>query len=157
MHEYSTISHLTIVSRARTALSAYVPQRRENAWEALRRIALLLAAGATGRQCDAVGRSGQRLDEEAPVVDLSSVLPETLGAFVRTNTNTHGHPEELSMQKFFQSGYAFVLAALLFLVVGVASDRPAVYISLGAVILILALATRKRNAQKAQQTTDPSH
>ncbi len=101
-------------------------------------------------------RSSQRLDDEAPVVDSSSSFPETLCTLVRTITNAHSQPEEISMQKFFQSGYAFALLALLFSAVGVVSDRPAVYITLGAAFLILALATRKRNAQKAQPTTDPS-
>ncbi len=60
------------------------------------------------------------------------------------------------MQKFFQSGYAYVLVALVFFVAGVVSDRPAPFIILGAAFLILALAVRKRNANKTQDTTDPS-
>jgi len=95
-------------------------------------------------------------DVSAMPAARSSASPETLCAFVRTITKAHGHAEELSMQKFYQSGYAFALVALLFFVVGVVSDRPAVYVGLGAVFLILAFAVRKRNAQKAQQTTHPS-
>jgi hypothetical protein len=49
------------------------------------------------------------------------------------------------MQKFFRSGGAFFVAGLCFLVVGAASERPGVYIGLGATFLVLGLAVRKRN------------
>ncbi|MEW6511047.1 MAG: hypothetical protein AB1428_08835 [Bacteroidota bacterium] len=52
------------------------------------------------------------------------------------------------MKKFFRSGYAFLLVALLFLVVAAGSERPAVYIALGVVFLILAVGVRRRNAEK---------
>jgi hypothetical protein len=55
------------------------------------------------------------------------------------------------MQKLFLSGHAFFIAALLFMVVAALSERPAVYIALGAISLILALGARKKSAQKSSE------
>jgi len=52
------------------------------------------------------------------------------------------------MKKFFQSGSAFILVAVLFLVVGATSVRTTTFVSLGIVFLLLALAVRKKNALK---------
>ncbi len=52
------------------------------------------------------------------------------------------------MQKFIKSGGAFFVLALLFMVMAAVTERPAVYISLGALWLILALAMVAKNKQK---------
>ncbi|HTX98929.1 MAG TPA: hypothetical protein VMG09_02795 [Bacteroidota bacterium] len=52
------------------------------------------------------------------------------------------------MKRFFQSGSAFVLLAVLFLVAGATSVRTTTFVSLGIVFLLLALAVRKKNAMK---------
>ncbi len=49
------------------------------------------------------------------------------------------------MRRFFQSGYAFIVVALLSFIAAMNSARPTVFISVGAVFLILALAVRKKN------------
>jgi len=57
------------------------------------------------------------------------------------------------MQKFFQSGYPFLVAALLFLIVGALSEHPGVYISIGVAFLVLAFAVRKKSTQKTSENT----
>jgi len=54
------------------------------------------------------------------------------------------------MRKFFDSGNAFFLLAILFILISLFAERSAVYISLGALWFILGLAVRKKNAQKSQ-------
>lgn len=53
------------------------------------------------------------------------------------------------MQKFFQSGHAFLAVALIFLVVSVVAERSAVYLAVAVVFFILGLAARKKNAQQS--------
>ena len=60
---------------------------------------------------------------------------------------------EDSMQKFFSSGFVFIVAALLFMVVAALSERPAVYIALGAVFLILGLGVVRKSRQKSSEET----
>jgi succinate-acetate transporter protein len=52
------------------------------------------------------------------------------------------------MQKFFQSGGAFMLVALVCLAAGVISRNGAAFISLGAFWLIMAIVVRSKNAKK---------
>jgi len=52
------------------------------------------------------------------------------------------------MQKFFQSGAAFMVLGLLLVGVGFISKNGAVFISLGAFWLIAAIAVRARYAKK---------
>lgn len=53
-----------------------------------------------------------------------------------------------AMRKNVQAGYLFLIAAFLFFVVSVVSERPGAYIALGAAFVVIGLATRKRNAGK---------
>lgn len=53
------------------------------------------------------------------------------------------------MQKFFQSGSAFFVAAFLFLIAATFGKQLAVYLSVAVVFFILGLAVRKKNAQKS--------
>ena len=55
------------------------------------------------------------------------------------------------MQKLFQTGYAFFLVAVVFLIVSVLTERFAVYLSLAVVFFILGLAVRKKSSQKPSQ------
>lgn len=52
------------------------------------------------------------------------------------------------MQKYFRPGYLFFTASFLFLIVAAVSERPVLYIGLGAVFLILGLAAMKKSDQK---------
>ena len=52
------------------------------------------------------------------------------------------------MQKFFQSGGAFMMLGLLLIAVGFISKNGAVFTSLGAFWLIMAIAVRARYAKK---------
>jgi len=53
-----------------------------------------------------------------------------------------------------QAGYLFHIAALLFFLVAVVSERPGAYIALGAVFVVIGLAARKRNAGKTTGGVD---
>lgn len=53
------------------------------------------------------------------------------------------------MRKFFQSGYAFLVAAVLFLAVAAGSKGPTLYIGLAIVFLLLALAVRKKRSLRS--------
>ncbi len=55
------------------------------------------------------------------------------------------------MEKFFRSGGAFLSLALLFMIIAVIAEKPAVYISLGALWLILAFAMIAKNKQKSSK------
>ena len=52
------------------------------------------------------------------------------------------------MQKFFQSGAAFMVVALLCLAAGFVSNYQTLFISVGAFWLIMAIILRARNAKK---------
>ncbi|MEP0821933.1 MAG: hypothetical protein HRF44_03710 [Ignavibacterium sp.] len=54
-----------------------------------------------------------------------------------------------------RSEYTFFFAALVFMIVGLFADRPAVYISLGTVFLILGMAAIRKNRQ-ADDTRKPN-
>ena len=57
------------------------------------------------------------------------------------------------MQKFFQTGYAFFLVAVVFLAVSALTGKFAAYLSLAFVFFILGLAVRKKNSQKNSEAT----
>jgi hypothetical protein len=57
------------------------------------------------------------------------------------------------MKKFFETGNAFFLLTVIFLVFSALTDKFAVYFSLGLVFFILGVAVRKKNAQKATEAT----
>ncbi len=57
------------------------------------------------------------------------------------------------MQKFFQTGYAFFLVAVVFLAVSALTEKFAVYLGLAVVFFILGLAVRKKNSQKSSEAT----
>ena len=105
-----------------------------------------------GRRGRSVHEAIEKLDEK-----IRSACPTVLlhtGCVIRGATGKeHYNRKEDSMQKFFQSGNAFVVAALLFLVVGALSERPGVYISIGGALLVLAFAVRKKNTQKMTENT----
>ncbi len=50
------------------------------------------------------------------------------------------------MRKFFRSGYAFLVVALVFLATAAGSRGATLYVSLAVVFLLLALAVRKKNS-----------
>jgi succinate-acetate transporter protein len=52
------------------------------------------------------------------------------------------------MQKFFQSGGAFMVVALICLAAGLKSEHGAVFLSLGGFWLIMAIVVRSKNAKK---------
>jgi len=52
------------------------------------------------------------------------------------------------VQKYFRPGYLFFTASFLFLIVAAVSERPVLYIGLGAVFLILGLAALKKSNPK---------
>lgn len=52
------------------------------------------------------------------------------------------------MQKFIKSGGAFMVVALICLAAGLISEQRAVFISLGAFWMIMAIVVRKKNAKK---------
>lgn len=52
------------------------------------------------------------------------------------------------MRRFFQSGVAFVLVALLCFAAGFMSQSRTMFITLGAFWLIVGLAVRSKNAKK---------
>lgn len=60
------------------------------------------------------------------------------------------------MQKFLKSGGAFFLLSIAFMSVAVISERPAVYISLGAFWLLLgfAMSSKHNKASSSQQQKD---
>jgi succinate-acetate transporter protein len=53
------------------------------------------------------------------------------------------------MQRFFQSGGAFIVVALICFAAGLIGASRAVFISLGAFWLIMAIVVRSKNAKKA--------
>lgn len=53
------------------------------------------------------------------------------------------------MQKFVQSGWAFFLVALVFMIIATMVESPGVYISLGFFWLLLAMVRMARNKQKS--------
>jgi len=57
------------------------------------------------------------------------------------------------MQKFFQTGYAFFLVAVVFLAVSALTGKFAAYLSLAFVFFILGLAVRKKNSQNSSEAT----
>ena len=52
------------------------------------------------------------------------------------------------MQKFFRSGAAFMVVALLSIAAGLISERKTVFLSAGAVWFIMAIFVRAKNAKK---------
>ncbi|MBI2619180.1 MAG: hypothetical protein HYW57_03785 [Ignavibacteriales bacterium] len=52
------------------------------------------------------------------------------------------------MQRFFQSGAAFLVVALICMIAGVVSDNAGVFVSIGAFWLIMALIMMGKNAKK---------
>ncbi len=52
------------------------------------------------------------------------------------------------MKKFFQSGGAFLVVALLCFAAGVLSDNKAVFTGVGAFWLVMAIVVRARNTKK---------
>jgi succinate-acetate transporter protein len=56
------------------------------------------------------------------------------------------------MKKFFQSGAAFMVVALLCLAAGFVSNYQTLFISVGAFWLIMAIIVRARNAKKPPST-----
>ena len=58
------------------------------------------------------------------------------------------------MRKFFESGLAFMLVALVSIAVGLLAGRPALG-ALGAVWLVLAIAVRARSTKKQPPTHEP--
>lgn len=60
------------------------------------------------------------------------------------------------MQKFFQSGYAFLTVAFIFLIVSVVAERSAVYLAAAVMFFILGLAARKKNAQQSKDEATKS-
>jgi hypothetical protein len=54
------------------------------------------------------------------------------------------------MQKFYQSGVAFMMVALLCTAAGLISNNEAVFIGVGAFWLIMAIIVRARYAKKPQ-------
>lgn len=53
------------------------------------------------------------------------------------------------MMKFIGSGRAFLLLAVLFMVIGVISEKTTVYLSLGGLWLIVGLIMMAKNKQKS--------
>lgn len=49
------------------------------------------------------------------------------------------------MKRFFTSGGAFILLALVFMVIAVMAEKPAVYIGLGAMWLVVGISMAARN------------
>ncbi len=49
------------------------------------------------------------------------------------------------MRNFFKSGGAFILLSILFMVIAVIAEKPAPYVSLGALWLVLGLAMAAKN------------
>ena len=72
------------------------------------------------------------------------------GAPSRLTSTIH---KENQMQKFFQSGNAFFVVAVVFLVVSVLTGKFAVYLGIGVVFFILGLAVKKKNSQKTAEPT----
>ena len=58
------------------------------------------------------------------------------------------------MQKFFRSGAAFVLLALLCVAVGLISKNGAVFTIVGAFWLVMAIIVRRNNAKKPPSEGD---
>jgi succinate-acetate transporter protein len=52
------------------------------------------------------------------------------------------------MQRFFRSGGAFMVVALLCIAAGLISENKAVFLSVGAFWLIMAIIIRAKNAKK---------
>jgi len=59
------------------------------------------------------------------------------------------------MQKFFRSGAAFVVVALLCLVAGLTSKSGTVFTSVGMFWLIMAIVVRRKYAKKAPPADKP--
>lgn len=57
------------------------------------------------------------------------------------------------MRKFFESGLAFMLVALIWIPVGLLSGRPGLG-ALGVIWLVLAIAVRARSAKKQPATPE---
>lgn len=57
--------------------------------------------------------------------------------------------KEAAMMKFIGSGRAFLLLAVLFMVIGVISEKTTVYLSLGGLWLIVGLIMMAKNKQKS--------
>jgi type III secretory pathway component EscV len=53
------------------------------------------------------------------------------------------------MLRFFQQGYAFFITAVIFILISTVAQRPAVYIILGVVFLILGFVVRKEKSRKS--------
>lgn len=55
------------------------------------------------------------------------------------------------MQNFFKSGGAFILLAMVFMIIGVVAEKPAVYIALGAVWLVVGIGMIAKNKKQSDQ------
>ncbi len=59
------------------------------------------------------------------------------------------------MQKFFRTGTAFVVVALLCIAAGLVSEHRTVFLSIGGFWLILAIVVRAKNAKKGTTGSQP--
>jgi flagellar biosynthesis component FlhA len=57
------------------------------------------------------------------------------------------------MRKFFESGLAFMIVALVWIAVGLLSGRPGLG-ALGVIWIVLAIAVRAKNTKKPQPTLE---
>ena len=55
------------------------------------------------------------------------------------------------MQTFIKSGGAFIVLALAFMVIGAMAEKPAVYIALGAVWLVVGIGMIAKNKKQSDQ------
>lgn len=55
------------------------------------------------------------------------------------------------MEKFFKSGGAFILLAMVFMIIGVVAEKPAVYIALGALWLVVGIGMIAKNKKQSDQ------
>ena len=53
------------------------------------------------------------------------------------------------MDKFYKSGGAFIVLAMVFMVIAVMAEKPAVYIALGAVWLVVGIGMMAKNKKQA--------
>lgn len=58
-------------------------------------------------------------------------------------------PKEIAMKRFFQSGLAFVLVALICFAAGLMSQSRTLFVTLGAFWLIVAIVVRSKKAKQA--------
>lgn len=56
------------------------------------------------------------------------------------------------MQTFVKSGGAFILLAMVFMIIGVIAEKPAVYIALGAVWLVVGIGMIAKNRKQSDQS-----